>query len=96
MRIVAVGSSAILDAAWVDASTIATLSGSGDEAAVDVYRIGGRHEQFGTVTAGVQIVGGNTADGIRVRDADGGVWRRTSSGGWQDTGIVASFLGTQQ
>ena len=93
---IAVGAAAILDAAWVDASTIATLSGSGEEAAVDLYRIGGRHEQFGTVTSGVQVVGGNTADGIRVRDADGGVWRRTSSGGWQDTGIVASFLGTQQ
>lgn len=93
---IAVGLSTVLDAAWVDASTIATLSGSGGDAVVDLYRIGGRHEQFGSVAAGVQIVGGNTADGIRVRDADGSVWRRTSSGGWQDTGLVASFLGTQQ
>lgn len=93
---ITVADAAIIDAAWVDASTIATLSGSGGESAIDLYRIGGRHEQFGTVTAGRQIVGGNTADGIRVRDADGAVWRRTSSGGWQDTGIMASFLGTQQ
>lgn len=93
---ITVGEAPVIDAAWVDASTIATLSGSVGETSVDLFRIGGRHEQFGTVTAGVQIVGGNTADGIRVRDADGVVWRRTSSGGWQDTGVVASFLGTQQ
>jgi len=93
---IAVGDAPIIDAAWVDASTIATLSGSGEETAIDLYRIGGRHEQFGSVTGGVQIVGGNTADGIRVRDAAGEVLRRTSSGGWRDTGIVASFLGTQQ
>jgi len=91
-----VGDGPILDAAWVDGSTIATLAGSGSDKRVDLYRIGGRHEAFGAVERGVQIVGGNTADGIRVRDADGEVWRRTSSGGWQATGIVASFLGTQQ
>jgi|GEM_PF-1184988 len=86
----------VIDAAWVDASTVATLSGSGADKRVDLYRIGGRHESFGAVERGVQIVGGNTADGIRVRGADGDVWRRTSSGGWQVSDIVASFLGTQQ
>ncbi|TXK16296.1 LpqB family beta-propeller domain-containing protein [Homoserinibacter sp. GY 40078] len=86
----------LIDAAWVDASTIAVLSGSDGESQVELYRIGGRAESFGALDGGVQIVGGNTADGIRVRDADGDVWRRTSSGGWQSTGIVASFLGTQQ
>jgi hypothetical protein len=93
---ITVGDAPVIDAAWVDASTIVTLSGAGGETSVDLYRIGGRHEQAGSVTGGVQIIGGNTADGIRVRDAAGAVWRRTSSGGWQDTGIVASFLGTQQ
>lgn len=86
----------ILDAAWVDASTVATLSTTGTDARVDLYRIGGRHEAFGAVERGVQLVGGNTSDGVRVRAADGDVWRRTSSGGWQSTGIIASFLGTQQ
>ncbi|MFT4030521.1 MAG: LpqB family beta-propeller domain-containing protein [Protaetiibacter sp.] len=90
---VTVGSGRMLDAAWVDASTVAVLSGDGD---VDLYRLGGRHESYGTVADGVQLVGGNLAEGIRVRVGDGTVWRHISSGGWQATGIVASFLGTQQ
>lgn len=94
--LLAVDDAPLLDAAWVDASTIATLSGSGGDARVDLYRIGGRHEAFGAIAQGVQLVGGNTADGVRVRDADGVLWRRTSSGGWQSTGVIASFLATQQ
>ncbi len=86
----------LLDATWVDSSTVATLSRGAETTRIDTYRIGGRHESLGLLAGGVQIVGGNLADGIRVRDADGGVWRRTSSGGWQPTGVVASFLATQQ
>jgi hypothetical protein len=86
----------LLDASWVDSSTVATLARDGGETRVDVYRIGGRHESSGRLTDGVQLVGGNFADGIRVRDEEGAVWRRNSSGGWQATGIVASFLATQQ
>ncbi len=86
----------LLDAAWVDASTVATLSDAGAETQVDLYRIGGRHDGWGSVAGGVQLVGGNSADGIRVRVDDGSVWRRNSSGGWQSTGIAASFLATQQ
>ncbi len=86
----------VLDAAWVDASSVATLSAVGGETQVDLYRIGGRHDALGALDGGVQLVGGNAADGIRVRTEDGAVWRRNSSGGWQATGIVASFLATQQ
>lgn len=92
----AVEEAALLDAGWADPSTVATLSRDGDEVGVDLYRIGGRHESLGRLEAGVQLVGGNYTDGIRVRDEAGGVWRRNSSGGWQSTGIVASFLATQQ
>ncbi len=91
-----VTSAPLLDAAWVDASTVATLTQVGDETQVDLYRIGGRHDNLGAFAGGVQLVGGNFADGIRARAADGTVWRRNSSGGWQTTGIVASFLATQQ
>lgn len=92
----AVSSGAIIDAAWVDSSTVATLSHLDGETQVDVYRIGGRHELAGRLEGGVQLVGGNSVDGMRVRDDAGTVWRRTSSGGWQPTRIVASFLATQQ
>ena len=91
-----VGPSTLLDASWVDPSTVATLARDGDRTRVDVYRIGGRHEALGRLEAGAQLVGGNSTDGIRVRDEAGEVWRRNSSGGWQSTGILASFLATQQ
>lgn len=90
-----VAASPLIDAGWVDSSTVATLSQDDGETRVDVYRIGGRHEIAGWVERGVQLVGGNFVDGMRVRDADGTVWRRTSSGGWQATRVVASFLATQ-
>ena len=91
-----IASTSLIDASWVDSSTVAALSRDDDETRVDLYRIGGRHELAGRLAAGVQLVGGNFADGMRVRDAEGTVWRRNSSGGWQATGIVASFLATQQ
>ncbi|PZQ89752.1 MAG: hypothetical protein DI534_08140 [Leifsonia xyli] len=93
---IAVGAGTMIDASWVDGSTVAVLSGDASGSDIDLYRIGGTHESLGSVPGGVQLVGGNLADGIRVRDGDGTVWRRNSSGGWQSTGIVASFLGTQQ
>lgn len=92
----AVGGGRLLDVTWVDASTVATLSGDGTTDQVTLYRIGGTREIIGTVARGVQLAGGNGTDGIRVRDADGQLWRPNSSGGWQQTGIVASFLATQQ
>ncbi|QNO37007.1 GerMN domain-containing protein [Protaetiibacter sp. SSC-01] len=91
-----ISSSPLLDAAWADSSTVVTLSESGSETQVDLYRIGGRHDSLGSLEGGAQLVGGNAADGVRVRADDGTVWRRNSSGGWQSTGIVASFLATQQ
>ncbi|MGN6274161.1 MAG: LpqB family beta-propeller domain-containing protein [Protaetiibacter sp.] len=91
-----IASTSLVDAGWVDSSTVAALSRDDDETRVDLYRIGGRHELAGRLPGGVQLVGGNFADGMRVRDAEGAVWRRNSSGGWQSTGIVASFLATQQ
>jgi hypothetical protein len=92
----AVAPTVLIDASWVDSSTVATLSHDDGETRVDVYRIGGRHEVAGRLEGGVQLVGGNFVDGMRVRDEAGTVWRRTSSGGWQPTSIVASFLAVQQ
>ena len=91
----ALDAGSMIDATWVDASTIATLSAAGQATQVDLYQIGGRHEPFGSLQNGAQLVGGNSADGLRVRDGDGRVWRHNSSGGWQATSIVVSFLATQ-
>ena len=42
------------------------------------------------------MVGGNTVDGTRVLDAQGNVQRPGGGTSWQDTGIDATFLATQQ
>ncbi|HWH25273.1 MAG TPA: LpqB family beta-propeller domain-containing protein [Pseudolysinimonas sp.] len=92
----AVGASPLIDATWVDGAQVATLSGAGADTEVDLYEIGGEHLSLGSVDSGVQLVGGNTAQGLRVRDAEGRVRRPSGGSTWQDTGIVASFLATQQ
>lgn len=88
----------LIDASWVDASTVAVLGEGDDRSRVDLYRIGGQHQALGRLDAdvvGEQLVGGNSIDGIRVRSNTGEVWRLTSSGTWQSTRINVSFLATQ-
>jgi hypothetical protein len=91
-----VGSSAIRDAAWVDGVTVVVLSGAGALTSIDSYDIGGQQAGLGAVSGGVEIVGGNSIDGTRVRTSEGAVLRPGSGTSWQDTGIVASFLVSQQ
>lgn len=85
----------VLDAAWVDGVRVAVLFTSSEATRVDVLPLGGPTEPLGTVD-GVQIVGGNGPDGIRVLSADGMVMSPRAAGGWSETGQVASFLGTRQ
>jgi hypothetical protein len=85
-----------VDAAWVDDRHVATLSSAGSTTPVTVYEIGGPTAAFGSVISGGSIVGGNGGEGgLRVLAA-GEVWRPQGSGGWVNTGTVASFLGTKQ
>ena len=90
-----IGDEPIVDAAWVDGTTVVVLS-EGTTNTVDVYDIGGQHTSLGPLTGGLSIVGGNGVDGTRVLDSDGNVLRPGSGTTWQDTGIDASFLATQQ
>lgn len=94
--LVATGPGDLLDATWVDGTTIALLTRSGTSTAVTLASLGGRVSSLGTVPGGVQIVGGNRTEGIRVRDADGAVYRPSGDSNWLDTGLRASFLATQQ
>ncbi|HEX7835351.1 MAG TPA: LpqB family beta-propeller domain-containing protein, partial [Pseudolysinimonas sp.] len=91
-----VGSADIVDAAWVDGVTVVALSGSGDEASVAAYVIGGQSTSLGSPANGVSIVGGNGLEGTRVLDDEGNVLRPGGGRSWQGTGLVASFLATQQ
>ncbi len=91
-----VGSEPLVDAAWVDGVTVVALSGIGAETTVDAYVIGGQSTSLGSPPNGVAIVGGNDREGTRVLDADGQVLRPGGGSTWQSTGIIASFLATQQ
>ncbi|MCU1418099.1 MAG: hypothetical protein JWP32_2273 [Schumannella sp.] len=93
-----IGDAALIDAAWVDGVTVVVLT-AGTVTSIDTYDIGGQHSSLGTLAGGVdgvQIVGGNGAEGTRVLDSAGNVLRPGGGASWQDTGIDASFLATQQ
>ena len=91
-----VGEEPLIDAAWVDGVTVVALSGVGAETTVDAYVIGGQSTSLGSPANGVAIVGGNDREGTRVLDAAGEVLRPGGGDSWQSTGLVASFLATQQ
>lgn len=85
-----------IDATWVSGSVVATLSRSGADAIVTSVDIGGPSTVLGRVAGGTTIAGGNGGtDGIRVLTSDGALFKPRGNG-WQQTGINASFLATQQ
>jgi hypothetical protein len=87
---------AIVDVAWLDEVQVAVLRSTESGTTVDVLPLGGPTRRLGPVDDGVAIVGGNFEAGLRVLAATGEVLRPSGAGGWVDTGLVASFLGTQQ
>jgi hypothetical protein len=76
--------------------TVVALSRAGSSTSVDAYVIGGQSTSLGSPPSGVAIVGGNGLEGTRVLDADGEVLRPGGGDSWQSTGLLASFLATQQ
>ena len=91
-----IGQGAPVDATWVDDHTIATLTDVAGSTSVTSYVIGGPQSDLGTLSVGRSIAGGNGGiDGVRVLGLDGAVYRSRGAG-WQETGIIADFVGTQQ
>ena len=91
-----IGQGIPVDAAWIDNRTVATISRVADLSLVTTFEIGGPSAALGEADGAVTIVGGNGGtDGIRVL-ADSRILRPQGSGGWQDTGLTASLLATQQ
>lgn len=87
-----------IDAAWVDEVRIASITTASDEQGtlVELHEIGGRTRSLGLPPQAVQVVGGNSGvDGIRVRGIGDAIFEPRGSG-WQNTGVRASFLATQQ
>jgi hypothetical protein len=87
---------AVIDVAWVDGTHVAVLWSDDGTPRVDVFALGGPSESLGEIEGATSIVGGNLVAGIRVLASDGTVQRPSDAGGWRETGLVASFLGTQQ
>ncbi len=92
----AIGSGTLLDASWIDSDSVVVLSQDGTSTTVDSYDIGGGKSSLGSLDNGVAVVGGNGAAGVRVVDSSGTVFSPSGSFGWQDTGLHASFLASQQ
>lgn len=85
-----------VDATWVDEVRVASITRSDEQSLVELHELGGRSRPLGLPPEPVQIVGGNSGvDGIRVLGVDGIVFEPRGSG-WQNAGLRASFLGTQQ
>ena len=84
-----------LDATWVDASTVATLSSDGGANSVVSYAVGGSSGEASTTDGGVRLVGAQDSDTLRVLTQSGQVQQLRASG-WQNIGVVASLLATQQ
>ena len=83
-------------ATWVDEVRVASITRTDEQSLVELHELGGRSRPLGLPPEGRQIVGGNAGvGGIRVLGADSVVFEPRGSG-WQNTGLRASFLGTQQ
>ncbi|MEJ1230325.1 MAG: LpqB family beta-propeller domain-containing protein [Galbitalea sp.] len=90
-----VSSAQPIDATWVDPSTVAALGLDGDQDSIISYVIGGPPGEPTTTVGGVHIVGGGDANSLRLITTDGQVEQLRASG-WQDIGVSASILATQQ
>lgn len=96
LRDLPVNGATAVDAAWVDEVRVASITRTGEQSLVELHEIGGRSRALGLPPEATQIVGGNGGvTGIRVLGAGGVVFEPRGSG-WQSTGLLASFLGTQQ
>ena len=92
-----VSSDSPIGAAWVNDRTVAAVSSAGDAAPVMLFELGGPSSVLGELPDAVSITGGNdSTSGLRVLRSSGEIWRPAGSGGWVNTGIKATFLGTKQ
>ncbi|RKR73275.1 GerMN domain-containing protein [Frondihabitans australicus] len=82
---------------WVDELTVATLSTDTEgNSLVSEHDVGGESTDLGRPTGtGVDIVGGNGVDRVRILTSNGNLLEPRGNG-WEDTGISAALLATQR
>jgi hypothetical protein len=84
-----------IDATWVDQSTVAALASADGEDSVTSYVIGGSPSDATTTEGAVHLVGALDLDSLRLI-TDSGQVQQLHASGWQDIGVTASVLATQQ
>lgn len=84
-----------IDATWVDASSVATLGVTDGRDTVITYTVGGTGGDASIPVDARHIVGGSGEATLRLITNDDQVFQLRSSG-WQELGISASLLATQQ
>jgi hypothetical protein len=84
-----------IDATWVDATTVAALGSDDDGDVVTSYVIGGSPGDPSRTDGAVRLVGGGDSDSLRIL-TDSGEVQQLRASGWQNIGVVASILATQQ
>ena len=90
-----VSSAQPVDATWVDSTTVAALGFDGLQDTVISYVIGGSPGDPSRTDGGVRLVAGSDSDPLRLLTDTGQVQQLRASG-WQNIGVVASILATQQ
>ncbi len=89
------GAVQVIDIAWVDAESIATIALADARYRVTRHVIGGTSESFGQLGFATRIVGGNGVDGLRVLGESGTIYQPQGTG-WQATSLTAQVLATRR
>jgi hypothetical protein len=84
-----------IDSTWVDASTVAALASRSGANSIISYAVGGSSGDASTTEGAVRLVGGEDTGTLRLLTQSGQVQQLRASG-WQNIGVVASILATQQ
>jgi hypothetical protein len=84
-----------IDATWVDSTTVAALGSDENGDVVTSYVIGGSPGDSSRTDGAVRLVGGSDSDSLRLITDTGEVQQLRPSG-WQNIGVTASMLASQQ
>ena len=84
--------------AWVDSTTVVSVSAAGGPFTVRTQVIGGQSADLAQVSSGIPIavVGANTVAGIRILTAEGNVLTQRSSAQWLSAASGVKTLAVQQ
>lgn len=84
-----------IDATWQSDLEVASLGSTATGSTITSSTIGGRSTTLNRPSGTATTIVGGSADGLLLRMSDGRVLT-ASGGGWDDSGVTASVLGTQR